>query len=112
MSIASVILKNADKYAVRRVKKRADESGYSKEITVSKFTIKASIQPMQANELRNMPEGQNHLDWQNIWSLDEFKNGDKITYLGEELEIQKAQFYKTRRGNHYQGSFVRTVDNG
>lgn len=74
-------------------------------------TIKAHIQPMNSQELQNMPEGQRHLSWYNIWSVnDVIDHGDFIEFLGRDFEIQQVKRYELITGGFWRGSFVFTVD--
>jgi hypothetical protein len=82
--------------------------GYGSDVDVS-GPILAVIQPMSGKELRNVPEGQNTLDWRNIWSLVEIKARELITDPeGNQFTIQSVEFW--REGPFYKATAVRADD--
>jgi len=53
-------------------------------------TINVHIQPLSAEELRNVPEGQNTMQWVNMWSVEEIKNSDLI----DTFTVQKTTHWE------------------
>ncbi len=52
-------------------------------------TIDVHVQPLSAKELRNVPEGQNTMQWVNMWSLTEIKEQDLI----DVYTVQKVKYW-------------------
>lgn len=52
-------------------------------------TIDVHIQPLTDKELRNVPEGQNTMQWMNMWSLSEIKDQDLIDIY----TVQKVKYW-------------------
>ena len=81
-------------------------------ITAPQYTafseIQAVIQPLNENELRNVPEGQNQLDWKKIWSRSILYNKDVVVYQGNEYELQKTTIWDETP--YYFSKMVRVED--
>lgn len=107
MTVHSVIRKNAvDLTLVRRVVTHV--GGYAKDTDTSS-TVKGVIQPMSPKELRNVPEGQNTLEWRNVWSETELRNRDLITDPeGNQFTLQSVEFW--REGIFYKATAVEAGD--
>ncbi len=83
--------------------------GYGTETVDSTTVIKAAIQPMGDRELRNMPEGQNTLEWWNLWSESELRVRDLVTGpQGVQLTIQKIK--ERHEGVYFRASATRVTD--
>lgn len=61
---------------------------------------------MSPKELRNVPEGQNTLEWVNIWSVHDLQENDKIVDGGKTFEIQRYKDW----GEFIQAEAVRVGD--
>lgn len=79
-------------YVIKSVASESfDANGYAVKTYGANRNITAVIQPMRADELRNVPEGQNSLEWIKLFSLSELKLKDIITYRSVNYEIQKVE---------------------
>ena len=67
-------------------------------------TIDVHIQPLSDKELRNVPEGQNTLEWVNIWSVSEIKNKDVISIY----TVQKVKYWA--EGPFWKAQAVKVTD--
>lgn len=76
--------------------------GFAVEGAPTQSQIQAAIQPMSPEELRNVPEGQNTLDWRNVWSQSELRVRDQVIQSGRNFTIQRVEhwpeggFYKAQ----------------
>jgi hypothetical protein len=85
-------------------------NGYLTNTYADEVNIKAVIQPMSPKELRNVPEGQNTLDWISAWVRNSINLKDIIIYNGNEYEVQKKEYWNETPYNKV--SAVITKDEG
>ena len=90
MAIASVLKKRAKSVTLKRPSAGTIVDGFQQPGTPVASTILAVIQPMSAKELRNVPEGQNTVQWYSVWALSQVLVKDVITYEGIDYTIQRA----------------------
>ena len=83
-------------------------NGYVQNYYFNPITIKAVVQPMTEDELRNVPEGQNTLEWLTIWSRSSFVNKDIIKYQNKNYTIQRVEYWDETP--YYKGAMVRVED--
>ena len=93
MSINDVISENSVQVTRIRPGMSATVNGYRVSAADVVTIIEAVVQPMSAKELRNTPEGQNTLQWMNIWSEFDLKEKDKIDYSGTLFTIQRFEYW-------------------
>lgn len=105
-TITKVIRKRAKTVTRSRPGATTTVDGYRGTGANTDTSIQAHIQPMTAKELRNVPEGQNTMEWVNIWSLSDLQEGDQIIDGGKTYEVQR---YK-ERGDFFKAEAVRVVD--
>lgn len=79
MPVTDVILHRELPLTVSRPGTETVANGYVTTGVASITGVKAHCQPMSDRELRNVPEGQNTLEWYNIWSRYELKVKDIVT---------------------------------
>ena len=84
-----------------------DADGYAVKTATATLPIKAHIQPMGTKDLRNVPEGQNTLQWIVIWSETSLPEKNTIDYNGVIFEIQKVEFWDD--GPFYKAAGVHTA---
>lgn len=108
--ISSAIYRFQKTYAIKRILTEGfDSNGYAVKTYAASATFEAVIQPLRPDELRNMPEGQNNLDWLKIYSLTSVALKDLITYRGFDYEIQKIAIFEDL-GPHYRAYAVKVKD--
>lgn len=105
-TITKVIRKRAK--AVTRLRPGATTTvnGYRTSAAPASDPIQAHIQPMSPKELRNVPEGQNTMEWVSVWSLFDLQENDKIVDGGKTYEVQRFK----DRGDFFKAEAVRVVD--
>lgn len=69
------------------------DDGFATEAATTPADISAHIQPAGPKELRNVPEGQNTLQWIVIWSEADLPEKAIITYGGVGFTIQKTELW-------------------
>jgi len=107
--VESAILNFAAPWQIYRLCGDKNINGLIKEkYTAIKPKITAVVQPMSKRELRNVPEGQNALDWQSIWSIERIYLKDKIKINCDYYEIQKVAYWA--EGEFWAGSAVKVED--
>ena len=68
-------------------------------------TIKATIQPMTPKEMRNLPNGQDVIEANHIWSETELRERDLVTNPeGTQFTVQGVEFW--REGPFYHATGV------
>ncbi len=102
------IRRNAKTYSLKLAGSNTFVDGYAQESATTASDIEAHIQPMGAKELRNVPEGQNTLQWIVIWSEVNIPEKAEVTYGGIIFTVQKVQFWDD--GGFYKSSAVRVED--
>lgn len=71
--------------------------GYVSQTSLAVAGITGHMQPLSPRELRYVPEGDNTLEWWNVWTLAEIKLGDTITDssgLVPTVTISKIELWK------------------
>lgn len=72
-------------------------------------TVIGTIQPLSGQELRNLPPGQNAIDWRSVWALSEIKLRDRITVDGQLFTIEHIDDWAAA-GGFWRGQAVRVKD--
>lgn len=83
-------------------------NGFKTRAADTVISIEAAVQPLSAKELRNVPEGQNELEWKNIWSGSELRNKDKVEVNGIDYTIQKVEYWE--EGGFYHAKAVKVIE--
>lgn len=108
-AMIKTIRSNAKPYVLTSVGgTTADDDGYQNDAAGTPATVQAHIQPMGTKDLRNVPEGQNTLQWIVIWSESELIQKHKITYGNVVFTIQKVEFWDD--GAFYKAAAVHVED--
>jgi hypothetical protein len=82
---------------------------YLKKGTPATTTIQAHVQPLSPKEIRDLPPGQNAIDWRNVWSTtDDLLIGDIITVGGISYRLKSAIYWE--EGEFYQGQGSKVSD--
>lgn len=55
------------------------QNGYGAKTLSSVAGVSGHMQPLSPREMRNVPEGQNELEWWHVWALQEIRPDDRIT---------------------------------
>lgn len=83
--------------------------GYAKPGTPTTKTILAHVQPLSPKEIRDLPPGQNAIDWRNFWSTtDELLIKDSITTGGITYRLKSVIFWD--EGEFWQGQGSKVSD--
>ena len=109
MSVKSVIIRRQK--SVQRSRPGSDvKTGlYIAKGTPTITTIQAHVQPLSPKEIRDLPSGQNAIDWRNIWSTtDDLLINDVITVGGIAYRLKSAIFWE--EGEFYQGQGSKVSD--
>lgn len=81
--------------------------GFVTEIKVPILGATGHMQPLSPRELRNVPEGQNTLEWWNVWSQSEIRVKDIVTEPGKQtVVIQRVETWVEGKFWHAQGTKV------
>lgn len=108
-AMIKTIRRNAKTYSLKLAGANSyDNDGYASEAATVASDIKAHIQPMTQKELRNVPEGQNTLQWISIWSEANIHEKATIVYGGATYTIQKVEFWDD--GGFYKAAAVHVED--
>ena len=84
------------------------DDGFATEASTSSANIEAVVQPMEFKDLRNVPEGQNTLQWVSIWSESNIPEKAEIVSGGATFTIQRTQFWEA--GGFYKAAAVHLED--
>ena len=76
-------------YSLKRFTSDSEALGNITQVFAAAVDFLAVIQPMSDKDLRNVPEGQNSLDWISCWSEVDFALKDLVTYNGIDYEVAK-----------------------
>lgn len=108
MSAADVIRRRAVALTVTRIdSETVDAGGNVAQVPAAVAGVTGHMQPLEDKELRNLPEGQLHLDWWNIWALAEIKNGDTVTDgTAPTVRVQGVKYWKEGPFWHGRGAAV------
>ena len=105
--IADTIRDFSEPLTVLRPTTQTTRYGFTTLVDVSVANVTGHMQPLSDKELRYVPEGINTLEWWNIWSLDELKNGDKVTDGSAPIvTVSKLKAWKEGTFWHVQGVVV------
>lgn len=85
-----------------------DADGFAAEAAGASATIDIVIQPAEFKDLRNVPEGQNTLQWIVMWSEVDLPEKHKVTYGGVIYTIQRTKFWDD--GEFYKAMAVHVED--
>lgn len=106
------MLNTVKHYSKPRILKRPGSitvaDGFKTRAADTVIPIDAAVQPLSPKELRNVPEGQNELEWKNIWSGSEMKNKDKVEVNGIDYTIQKVEYWE--EGSFYHAKAVKVIE--
>lgn len=107
-AMIKTIRRNAKTYSLKLAGANTHVDGYAQEAATVASDIKAHIQPMGTKELRNVPEGQNTMQWIVIWSEANIPEKAEINYGGVVFTIQKVEFWDD--GGFYKSAAVKVTD--
>jgi len=108
-AMIKTIRRNAKTYSLKLAGANTyGDDGFATEAVTAASDIKAHIQPAGAKELRNLPEGQNTLQWIVIWSESNVPEKAEITYGGVAFTIQKVEYWDD--GGFYKSMAVKATD--
>ena len=107
MPVKDVIRKRQINVTLGRPASKTVAGGYAQAAALSTSTIKAHVQPLSPKEKRDLPPGQNAIDWRNVWSyLSELKINDRITTGGVTYLIKNVIYWDEGEFWQAQGSKV------
>ena len=107
MSVKSVIIRRQKSVQRSRPGAEVNLAGYIQKATPTTTTIQAHVQPLSPKEIRDLPPGQNAIDWRNIWSTtDDLLVNDVITTGGIAYRLKSAIFWEEGEFYQAQGSKV------
>jgi len=101
MSFISVIRKRSKTLPLIRSNGSTFVNRVNTPLPTTNTTISAHVQPLSDKELRNVPEGQNTMEWINIWSLSEIKPKDLIGVH----TVQKVKYWE--EGKYWKAQAVK-----
>lgn len=105
-AMIKTIRRNAKTYSLKLAGLNAHgDDGFATESATVAADISAHIQPMGSKDLRNVPEGQNTLQWLVIWSEANIPEKAQITFGGVIFTIQKTELWDD--GPFYKAAAVR-----
>lgn len=90
-AILNVISRRAVEVKVTRPGSVSTLDGYRSTSAATEFETEVTIQPMTAKDLRNVPEGQNALQWFTVWGPDELRVKDQIHFNDVIYTVQRAK---------------------
>lgn len=108
MPVADVIRRNQRPLTLERLGAVAIAAGYAAEGTPTTSEIQGHTQPFSARELRNVPEGQNTLEWWHVWSETEIRVRDRVLFDGRAYTVQRVEDWP--EGGFYHAWAVATTD--
>ena len=107
MPVKDVIRRRQINVTLSRPASKAVSKGFAQPATLTTSTIKAHVQPLSPKEKRDLPPGQNAIDWRNFWSyLSDLKINDRITTGGVTYLIKNVIFWDEGEFYQAQGSKV------
>lgn len=107
MSVKSVIIRRQKPVQRSRPGVETNVGGFIQKATPTTTTIQAHVQPLSPKEIRDLPPGQNAIDWRNVWSAtDDLLINDVITVGGISYRLKSAIFWEEGEFYHGQGSKV------
>jgi hypothetical protein len=107
MSVKSVIIRRQKPVQRSRPGAETNVGGFIQKATPTTTTIQAHVQPLSPKEIRDLPPGQNAIDWRNVWSTtDDLLINDVITTGGISYRLKSAIFWEEGEFYHGLGSKV------
>ena len=107
MSVKSVIIRRQKSVQRSRPGAETNVDGFIQKATPATKTIQAHVQPLSPKEMRDLPPGQNAIDWRNVWSTtDDLLINDVITVGGVAYRLKSAIYWEEGEFWHAQGSKV------
>jgi hypothetical protein len=107
MSVKSVIIRRQKPVQRSRPGVATIVDGKGQKPTPTTTTIQAHVQPLTPKQIRDLPPGQNAIDWRNIWSTtDNLIIKDVITTGGISYRLKSVIFWEEGEFYHGQGSKV------
>ena len=110
MSVKSVIIRRQKAVQRSRPGTEANVGGFIQKATPTTTTIQAHVQPLSPKEIRDLPPGQNAIDWRNVWTVEpnDILINDVITAGGIQYRLKGAIFWE--EGEFYQGRGSKVFD--
>jgi len=93
MALTDLIAEYAVPVTVYRPGVTTTVDGYRTRAPDTVINTEVHFQPMSPKELRNVPEGQNTLEWYVGWSEIELKVKDKIDMGGIAVTVQRREYW-------------------
>ena len=110
MPLEEVIWERGLPLTVNRWQGDAVSGGYVTPQYAAVTGLIGHMQPLTDKELRQVPEGQNTLEWWNVWCTGALEVGDYVTDgVAPLVKLLKRQYWKEGEFWHMQG--VKTTDN-
>lgn len=108
MSVKSVIIRRQKSVQRSRPGAESNIGGFIQKATSITTTIQAHVQPLSPKEVRDLPPGQNAIDWRNIWTIEpsDLLINDVITVGGISYRLKSAIYWEEGEFYHGQGSKV------
>ena len=110
MSVKSVIIRRQKPVQRSRPGTETNVGGYIQKPTPTTTTIQAHVQPLSPKQIRDLPPGQNAIDWRNIWTVEpnDILINDVITSGGIAYRLKSAIHWE--EGEFYQGQGSKVSD--
>lgn len=110
MATVDVILRRAIPLTVTRpTGAETVTDGYAVKATEAVENLTGFMAPLSPRELRYMPEGQNTLEWWNVWSASELKAGDVVSDgSAPAVTLNRMEYWKEGAFWHGHGVVVVT----
>jgi len=106
MAVVEVVRVRAKPCIRERPGATVRNEGYAAKGTPVPTDIQAHIQPLSAQEIRDLPPGQNAIDWRNIWSESDLALNDRITRAtgGDTFTVKRTEYWE--EGQFYRAAAV------
>lgn len=85
------------------------DNGYAIPGSPTTLTVRGTIQPLSGEEIRNLPPGQNSVDWRSVWCTSAVQMRDQLTIDGELFTIQQIDDWAVD-GSYFRARAVRVRD--
>lgn len=110
MAVSDVISRRAVALTVDRPNTETFDGGYGTQSFASVAGVTGTMQPLSPKELRQVPEGQNTLEWWHVWSLTETKVGDVVSNgTSPNVKIVRMEYWA--EGAFWHGQGTKLLDN-
>lgn len=107
MSVKSVIIRRQKSVTRSRPGAVTISDGKGQKASPSVTIIQAHVQPLSPKQIRDLPPGQNAIDWRNVWSTtDDLLINDVILSKGISYRLKSAIFWEEGEFYSAQGSKV------